>query len=211
LFTGIVEEIGSIRRAHNTGLAVAARVVLEQLALGDSVAVNGVCLTVADLTSDGFAVDVMPETLRRTNLGKLRAGDRVNLERALLPTTRLGGHFVQGHVDGTGRLTSLRPEGGALLVRVEAAPEELRYLVEKGFIAVDGASLTVVDVTDRDFGVSLVRFTQQNSTLAMKRAGDLVNLEVDILGKYVERLVRGVAQGGITGITAEYLAEQGYT
>jgi riboflavin synthase len=209
LFTGIVEEIGTVRRAGSDRLVVAARKVLEDVVLGDSIAVNGVCLTVAEYDAGSFAVGVMPETLRRTNLGGLRTGDRVNLERALRPTSRLGGHFVQGHVDGTGRLVALRPEGDALVVHIDAPEAVMRYVVEKGFIAVDGVSLTVAGADDRQFSVSLVSFTQQNITLSQRRPGQVVNLEVDILGKYVERFVRGSAAGQ-RGVTEEFLAQQGF-
>lgn len=208
MFTGIVEEIGNVRRTASTALVIAARKVLADLALGDSVAVNGVCLTVVERGVDSFAVEVMPETLRRTNLGLLRPGGRVNLERALSPTGRLGGHFVQGHVDGTGQVVALRPEGEALLVRIEAPPAIMRYVVEKGFIAVDGVSLTVVVVDERSFSVSLVGFTQRSVVLPDRRPGEVVNLEVDILGKYVERFVRGGAPG-TAGVTEEFLAEHG--
>jgi riboflavin synthase len=209
VFTGIVEEIGTVRRISGKSLAVAARKVIQNVALGDSIAVNGVCLTVVEHSADGFAVGVMPETLRRTNLGLLRPGDRVNLERALSPSSRLGGHFVQGHVDGTGRIISSRPEAEALLVRIEAPPELMRYIVEKGFVAVDGVSLTAFATDGRGFSVSLVSFTQQNVTLPQRRPGDQVNLEVDILGKYVERFVRGAAQPS-GGVTEQLLAENGF-
>ena len=208
MFTGIVEEIGTVRRATSTALAIAARTVLADLGLGDSMAVNGVCLTVIDRAAESFAVEVMPETLRRTNLGLLRPGGRVNLERALRPTGRMGGHFVQGHVDGTGEVVALHPEGGALLLRIAAPPAILRYVVEKGFIAVDGVSLTVVAADERGFAVSLVGFTQRNVILPQRRPGEAVNLEVDILGKYVERFVQGAVPRP-TGVTEEFLVEHG--
>lgn len=190
MFTGIVEEVGAVRAAGPGSLEVAARTVLTGSALGDSIAVNGACLTVARLGADWFGADVMPETLRRTNLGGLRPGDGVNLERPLSPSGRLGGHIVQGHVDGVGSVRHLESEGEALLVSI-AAPAVLRYIVEKGFIAVDGASLTVVDVGDDAFRVSLVRYTLEHTTFGRWRVGCPVNLEIDILAKYVERLLGG--------------------
>jgi len=205
MFTGIVEEIGTVRSADAGRLTVAARKVLEDIKLGDSVAVNGVCLTVVEMTSESFSVDVMPETLRRANLGSLKAGDRVNLERPLAVGGRFGGHFVQGHIDGTSRVVSVTPERDAILLRFEAPPEIMRYIVEKGFIAVDGVSLTVVECSSTAFGVSLVAYTQRNSTLGGKKPGDMVNLEVDIIAKYVERL-----RGGGSAITKEFLAEHGF-
>ncbi len=205
MFTGIVEEVGTVKSVGAGRLTVAARKVLEDIKLGDSVAVNGVCLTVVEMTSESFSVDVMPETLRRTNLGSLKAGDRVNLERPLAVGGRFGGHFVQGHIDGTSRVVSVTPERDAILLRFEAPPEIMRYIVEKGFIAVDGVSLTVVECSSTAFGVSLVAYTQRNSTLGGKKPGDMVNLEVDIIAKYVERL-----RGGGSAITKEFLAEHGF-
>ena len=208
MFTGIIEEIGRVAGRAPNKLAVRARKVLEDLKVGDSISVNGACLTVISLGRDSFEVELMPETLRRTNLGLLRAGDPVNLERALQVGGRLGGHFVQGHVDGTGRIVEIRREEGAVLMRISAPPEIMRYVVEKGFIAIDGASITVVERRDDSFLVSLVTFTLENSTLGSKRVGDLVNLEVDILAKYVERLLEG--REGRKGITLDFLAEHGF-
>ena len=205
MFTGIVEEIGSIRAARPGQLLIAAQKVLEDTRPGDSIAVNGVCLTVTEFAPDYFSVEVMPETLQRTNLGALRSGDGVNLERPLAVGGRFGGHFVQGHVDGVGRVRSVTPQGGALVLKFEAIPEITRYVVEKGFIAVDGVSLTVVQCNSTSFGVSLVRYTLENTTLSVRRPGDTMNLEVDIIAKYVERL----REGG-TGITKEFLAEHGF-
>jgi riboflavin synthase len=205
MFTGIVEEVGKVRAARPGQLTVAAQKVLEDTKLGDSIAVNGVCLTVTEVSPDSFSVDVMPETLRRTSLGALRPGDGVNLERPLAVGGRFGGHFVQGHVDGVGRVLSVTPEKEALLLKFEATQEIMRYIVEKGFIAVDGVSLTVVEYNSTSFTVSLVTFTLENTTLGGRRPGDMVNLEVDIIAKYVERL----REGG-TGITKEFLAEHGF-
>lgn len=209
MFTGIVEEIGRVRAlvaGSEPSLTVEAKTVLEDVRLGDSIAVNGVCLTVTAFDRASFTVGLMPETLRRTNLGRLRPGDRVNLERALQFGGRIGGHFVQGHVDGVGTIASVAREGEAVLMRFAAPPEVMRYVVAKGFIAVDGVSLTVVDCDRSSFSVSLVSFTQQNVTLTEKGPGQQVNLEVDILGKYVEKLSR--REGG--GITADFLAAHGF-
>ena len=208
VFTGIVEEIGTVVAASSTSLTIAARTVLDDLRLGDSIAVDGTCLTVTRREAGRFAVGLQPETLRRTTLGQARPGRRVNLERALPVGGRLGGHFVQGHVDGTGRLASVRPEDGALLVRFSVPREISRYVVAKGFIAVDGISLTVVDAEPDGFTVSLVTYTQEHVALLDKRPGDLVNLEVDILAKYVERFVG--ERGQQVGLTKEFLAEHGF-
>jgi riboflavin synthase len=206
MFTGIVEEVGTVRSAHPGRLAISATRVIEDTKEGDSISINGACLTVTEISSDSFSVDVMPETLRRTNLGLLQTGDKVNLERALAVGGRLGGHFVQGHVDDTGSVISITPEEEALLVRFEAPQDIMRYIVVKGFIAVDGVSLTVVECGNNYFDVSLVAYTQQTTNLACKRPGDVVNLEVDIMAKYVERL-RGEAR---SAITVEFLAEHGF-
>ncbi|KAG6385098.1 hypothetical protein SASPL_153924 [Salvia splendens] len=198
LFTGIVEEMGTIKhlgfdQPDSFTMKIQAKTVLEGVHLGDSIAVNGTCLTVTefDTVSSEFSVGLAPETLRKTSLGELESGSLVNLERALSPSTRMGGHFVQGHVDGTGEIMELRPEGDSLWVKVKVGREILRYIVPKGFIAVDGTSLTVVDVFDDEgcFNFMLVAYTQQKVVIALKKVGQKVNLEVDILGKYVERLL----------------------
>lgn len=193
MFTGIIEEIGIMESlselAGGWSLTVKARDVLEGTSLGHSLAVNGVCLTVTGLTGDKFTVGLSPETLRRANLGALRPGDGVNLERSLAANGRIGGHFVQGHVDGMGEVRAFRPEGDSLWVTVGAAPELLRYIVPKGYIAVDGVSLTVVDVFPDAFTFMLVAYTQQQITLPRKPVDSRVNLEVDILGKYAEKFI----------------------
>jgi riboflavin synthase len=206
MFSGIVEELGRVRAAGKGQLTVAAQKVLDGTRPGDSIAVNGACLTVNAVGDRTFSVEVMPETLRRTNLGDLRPGDSVNLERALAVGGRLGGHFVQGHVDGTGRVVSLTPEGEAVLMKISASSEVMHYLVEKGFIAVDGVSLTIIERDATSFSVSLVTYTRHNTTLGDKRLGDLVNLEVDIIAKYVERL----ASRDRPAITPKFLAEHGF-
>jgi len=204
MFTGIVEEMGTIQRATPPRLVISADKVMEGLAVGDSICVHGACLTVTQRHEGSFTVELMPETRRRTTLGSLSRGDRVNLERALAVGGRLGGHFVQGHVDATGRVVSVVPEAEAVLVRIHAPPQVMRYVVEKGFIAVDGVSLTVVDREETSFRVSLVRYTLEVTTLGRLRPGQTVNLEADILAKYVER----VAQPG--GLTEASLADKGF-
>ncbi|KAK9285095.1 hypothetical protein L1049_024280 [Liquidambar formosana] len=198
LFTGIVEEMGEIKQlgtAEHGGfdMKIHAKTVLEDVNLGDSIAINGTCLTVTEFDTQlsEFTVGLSPETLRKTSLIELVPGSFVNLERALKPSTRMGGHFVQGHVDGTGEIVALEPEGDSLWVKVRTAPELLKYIVPKGFIAVDGTSLTVVDVFDEEecFNFMLVAYTQRKVVIPLKKVGQKVNLEVDILGKYVERLL----------------------
>ena len=206
MFTGIVEEVGRVTAALSGMLTVTAGSVLQGVEPGCSMAVNGVCLTVTDLTNTSFSVDVMPETLRRTNLGLLEAGDGVNLERPLAVGGRLGGHFVQGHVDDTGRVASITPEGEAMMVAIEAAPGVMHYVVEKGFIAVDGVSLTIVNRDAVSFRVSLVDYTLKHTTLGGRRVGDRVNLEVDIIAKYVEQINRKPG----AGVTVDFLSEHGF-
>lgn len=188
MFTGLIEEQGRVLTLPRNGkLSLAASKVTEGLALGDSIAVNGVCLTVSAFSGQRFTADVMPETLHRSNLGELRTGSLVNLERALPATGRFGGHFVSGHIDGVGSLLSVRPEGNALIFSIRAAPELLRGIVEKGSVAIDGISLTVVEVTETLFSVSVIPHTAAVTTLAGKRPGDRLNLETDMIGKYVLR------------------------
>jgi riboflavin synthase len=191
VFTGLVAGMGSVEAVEEDGEGVRLRVSTPlgaELAPGDSVAVNGVCLTAVDPSPDGFRADVMAETLRRSSLGPLGAGDHVNLELPLRASDRLGGHIVQGHVDGTGTVDSTTDEGFARVVRIAAGPEVLRYVVEKGSIAIDGVSLTVASVDDRGFTVSLIPETLERTTLGQAVAGRVVNLEVDVLAKYVEKL-----------------------
>ena len=192
MFTGLVASTGTVRAVEPDGdgarIAVATQLAGE-LAAGDSIAVNGVCLTAVDPSSTGFRADVMAETLRRSSLGPLAEGDAVNLELPLRAGDRLGGHVVQGHVDGTGTVAELRDEGFARLVRIDCEPSLLRYVVEKGSIAVDGVSLTVADLDERSFTVSLIPETLERTTLGLASPGRVVNLEVDVLAKYVEKLV----------------------
>ena len=206
MFTGIVEEIGRIASAQSNNLVISTGDVLRGMEVGGSIAVNGVCLTITNFDSDSFSVDIMPETLKQTNLGLLGAGDEVNLERPLTLGKPLGGHLVQGHIDDMGRVASVTWEGEAMLIRFEAPPEVMRYLVEKGFIAVDGVSLTVVTRDTSSFQVSVVDFTRRHTTLGSRQVGDTVNLEVDIIAKYVEQF----NQPRRTGITVDFLQEQGF-
>lgn len=190
MFSGIVEEVGTVARVEGDTITISAGRVLEDTREGSSIAVNGVCLTVTSLEGGAFSVRVVPETLRRTNLGSLRPGDRVNLERPLQFGGRVGGHLVQGHIDATARLAAVAPEGNSLLMRFEAPRHLRRYIVEKGFVALDGVSLTVAGVEPSGFTVAVIPYTRDNTVLGLRRPGDLVNLEVDILAKYLEQLLR---------------------
>ena len=193
MFTGIIEEIGKIKRISLSGksgsLEIAANVVLEGTKIGDSIAVNGVCLTVTSLSETSFTADVMAETLRRSSLGSLTAGSSVNLERAMSAQGRFGGHIVSGHIDGTGKISKMKKEENAVWVFIEAKAAILSLIVEKGSIAIDGISLTVVSVTDSEFSVSVIPHTSKETTLLSKKAGDFVNLENDIVAKYVQKLL----------------------
>jgi riboflavin synthase len=193
MFSGIVQEIGEVvaleREGEQVRLHVRAPRTAPRLAIGDSVAVDGVCLTATNLDGEVFTAGLAPETLRRTNLGTLRPGARVNLEPARRAGDPMGGHYVQGHVDGVGTIVADTPEGDSRRLRFRAPPELLRYVVVKGFIAVDGISLTVTECDDESFGVALIAHTQEVTTLGEKTVGDTVNLEVDVVAKYVERLI----------------------
>ena len=206
MFTGIVEEIGTVKETSRDRLAFEANIILEGIKVGDSIAVNGVCLTVVTSENRGFSVNVMPETLRRTNLGILHYNDRVNLERALVLGGRLGGHLVLGHVDDTGEVMDVTTEETAHLMRISAPARLMPYIVDKGFIAVDGISLTIVDFNDFSFVVSLVAYTMEYTTLGRKRPGSVVNLEADIIAKYVENLREQKRQG----LNLEFLREYGF-
>jgi riboflavin synthase len=212
MFTGIIEELGTIK-AVNKGresatLKIGAEKVVEGLNLGDSVAVNGVCLTVIDFGRTGFSAEVMAETLRKSNLGKLKSGDKVNLERAMRLGDRLGGHLVAGHVDATGTIKSTAREDIATVFTVEAPEEILRYVIAKGSVAIDGISLTVVDYDKKSFRVSIIPHTASQTTLGFKKSGDTVNLEADMLAKFVERLLAGRA--GKEGIDKDFLGRHGF-
>lgn len=226
MFTGIVEEKGRIKHMQTSGtsgsIAIQARKVLEGTKIGDSIAVNGICLTVTSLQADGFTADVMAETMRRSSLGKLNAGAEVNLERAMAADGRFGGHIVSGHIDGVGTIESMTREENAVWVRISTKSEILRLIVEKGSITIDGISLTVAKVDESCFEVSVIPHTGEETTLLGKKAGDLVNLENDVIGKYVERLLGlgGASGGGQSGnadnakqesnLNMEFLMEYGF-
>ena len=188
MFTGIVEEIGRIKSVEPKHLTIVASKVMSDLKVSDSINVNGTCLTVTSRDDASFSVDVVPETLRRTNLGALKEGSPVNLERPLAVSDRFGGHIVQGHVDGTATVESITDDSEALLVKFQAPPPIMRYVVEKGFITVDGTSLTVVNCGIDSFTVTIIPFTRDNTVFADRKVGDTVNIETDIIAKYVERL-----------------------
>ena len=191
MFTGIVEEIGRVTEAGPDRLVIEAPGVTRDLKVSDSICLNGACLTVTSRKGGTFAVDVVPETLRRTNLGTLNRDDPVDLERPLAIGGRFGGHVVQGHVDGTATVESIRHEGDALLLAFRAPQSIMRYIVEKGFVAVDGTSLTVVNCDSQSFLVTIIPYTRDNTVLGTRRVGDSVNVEADIIAKYVERLASG--------------------
>ena len=195
MFTGIVEEVGRIVAIGEGGLIVEADVTLGETRIGDSLSVNGACLTVTEMTDSRVSFDVMPETLRRTAMNVLKPGSPINLERAVTFNSRLGGHLVQGHVDGTGTVAEITPEADARLVRITTPPEVMRYLVEKAFIAVNGISLTVMGLDEESFTVSLVRHTYENTDLGEAYVGMPVNLETDIFAKYAEKLLQGDREG----------------
>ena len=190
MFTGIVEEVGSVVSISNDGMTVRAEAVMSDLKLGDSISVNGACLTAVSISSSVFSVDLSPETMRRTSLGDLVAGGVVNLERALSASDRMGGHIMQGHVDGTGRITSTKEDGDSVIYRVRAPKRLMPYIVEKGFIAVDGISLTVVKVGTSSFTLAVIPYSLRNTNLHALSIGARVNLEADILAKYVENLLK---------------------
>ena len=189
MFTGIVEELGVVAKISDNAMTVQASKVTEDLKLGDSISVNGTCLTAVNFSRTEFSVDLSPETMRRTSLGQLSVGSPVNLERALLATDRMGGHIVQGHVDGTGRVMSRRVDGDSILFRIRVPKRLNPYIVEKGFVAVDGISLTVVKRGASSFTLAVIPYTLNNTNLASVSVGDRVNLEADILAKYVESLL----------------------
>ncbi len=200
MFTGIIEEIGSVQQLSAKGLAVQAKDVLAGTGLGDSISVNGACLTVIDMAKSGFTVEIMPETKRLTNIGDLRVGDGVNLERALPAQGRLGGHFVQGHVDAVGKVVSLQPDGEAVILSIKAPEDVLKYLVKKCFVAVNGVSLTVTDCSASQFSVSLVSYSRLKTNLGTLKQGNKVNLEIDIIAKYIEKFYHPGKQEGIISL-----------
>jgi len=219
MFTGIVEEIGTIKSikmgAHSAVLAIEADKILTDISLGDSIAVNGVCLTVISYNKTGFEADVMHETLNRSSLGKLKNGSKVNLERAMIANGRFGGHIVSGHVDGIGTIAEVTKDDNAVWYRISTEPSVLKYIVEKGSITIDGISLTVAGVSEFDFSVSIIPHTASVTILGMKKSGDIVNLENDIIGKYVEKLLslNDNTDNNVkkkSSITKEFLLENGF-
>ena len=216
MFTGIVEEIGVIQGIKNgeksSKILVKANKVLNKTKLGDSICTNGVCLTVTNIIGDTFEADVMAETIRRSNLSKLSIGSKVNLERALSLETRLGGHIVSGHIDGIGEIVSLVKEDNATWVSIKASSEILKYVVEKGSIAIDGISLTVAYIDSEIFKVSIIPHTGEETILLKKKCGDTVNLECDVIGKYVEKLLGLAKKEDIkkTSISESFLRENGF-
>ncbi len=197
MFTGIIEEIGKVkaiaRHANSIQLTVAVKKILDDIHVGDSICTNGVCLTVTTFDNVSYTADVMPETMNRTNFKDLRINDMVNVERAMPADGRFGGHIVSGHIDGTGVISKMTHDDKAIRVKIETRPEILRYIVEKGSITIDGISLTVTDVSNYDFGVSIIQHTQDETTLTKKKVGDTVNLENDIVGKYIEKFVGNIS------------------
>lgn len=223
MFTGIVEELGTVRRvlpgAQAGKIAIGAHKVLEDVHIGDSIAVNGVCLTVVSVGDDEFVADIMPETMRTSNLGHLKVGDAVDLERAMPAHGRFGGHIVSGHIDGVGRISSLRRERNAVIVTIEVPAHIMALVVHKGSIAIDGVSLTVAAATSTSLSVSLIPHTAAETVLLLKRVGDSVNLETDVVGKYVQKLLGGAgglaakpAQASIShqNLSWEYLQANGF-
>lgn len=215
MFTGIVEEIGTIRKMrpgpHSMILEIGADTVLDGTRVGDSIAVNGICLTVTSRNPGSFTVDVMHETLDRSSLSRMTSGSRVNLERAMRAGGRFGGHIVSGHIDSTGQIIGIQKDDNAVWFQIQADPEVMRYVVEKGSIAIDGISLTVAKVQEDSFSVSIIPHTISQTILGERKTGDLVNLETDIIGKYVEKmLTRPAAQKKDSGITMELLAQYGF-
>lgn len=214
MFTGIVEELGTVKQVVSGSawgqIEIAGQKVLEGTKLGDSIAVNGVCLTVTNLRSDSFTADVMAETMRRSNLGSLKKGDQVNLERAMAADGRFGGHMVSGHIDGTGVISQMKQEGNAVWVTVDTSEELMRLIVEKGSIAIDGISLTVAKEMPGAFQVSIIPHTGEETTLLKKKTGAVVNLENDMIGKYVEKLMRKESEGGGSSLTLDFLKQHGF-
>lgn len=216
MFTGIVEEMGKIVRvekgAKSSRLTVSGNKIFSDLKLGDSVATNGVCLTVTSFSKGIFTADVMNETLKRSNLGELRQGSMVNLERAMIANGRFGGHIVSGHIDGTGVITKIEQDDIAVWYTIRADRKIMKYIIEKGSVAIDGISLTIAKVTDNDFSVSLIPHTAKETVLGYKKTGDTVNLENDVVGKYIEHFLsfKEEPETKSSGITKEFLLKAGF-
>lgn len=214
MFTGLVEELGKVksivRGSKSVQLTIAASTVLSDVKIGDSIAVNGTCLTVVSHTTASFTADVMPETVNRTVLAALKIGDTVNLERTLRVGDRLGGHIVSGHIDGTGVIRSKLRNDNAIIIAIDADPDIMRYIIPKGSIAIDGISLTVVECTTTWFSVSLIPHTAAMTTLGIKKPGEIVNLENDIFGKYIERFLNYPQKETKTTVTTDFLLQNGF-
>lgn len=220
MFTGIIEEVGKItaviKGQRSSQLWVQGAVIIDDLKLGDSVAVNGVCLTVSQLRGNKWMADVMSETLNRSNLGDLKGGSAVNLERAMPANGRFGGHMVAGHIDGTGHIVQITKDDNAVIFEIKAPPKIRRYIIEKGSIAIDGISLTVIEITVDSFKVSIIPHTVKQTILGIKKPGDLVNLENDLVGKYIESLLLNPSpktdrnQEKTGGLTIDFLTEAGF-
>ena len=207
IFTGIIEEVGRLKNFDGGRIEIICAEILSDVKIGDSISANGICLTVVDSGENYFAADVMPETFKKTSLSELKRGGEVNLERALKLDSRLGGHIVSGHVDGVGKILKIRPEGNALLIEVAAENSLLKQIAAKGSVALDGISLTVVDAYAEKFSVSMIPHTRSVTNFKSKRVGSLVNIETDILAKYLERLINFRAQ---STIDKSFLEENGF-
>lgn len=214
MFTGIVEEIGSIEKiqqhANSCILTIQAEKVLSDVALGDSIAVNGICLTVTSFSTSAFTVDVMPETIKSTSLRSLQVGSFVNLERAMAADGRFGGHFVTGHVDGVGKIISKRPVENAVYFEISVPDHLLKYMILKGSVAVDGTSLTIFDVSSNSFTLSLIPHTLANTVLGKKGVGEIVNIECDMIGKYIEHFMKKQTKEKPSELTKQFLQENGF-
>lgn len=214
MFTGIIEEIGNItairKGTHSSHLTIEADLVLEGTKIGDSIAVNGVCLTVTSMSGKNFTADVMHETLDRSTMAKLTHGSPVNLERAMPMGGRFGGHIVSGHIDGVGQIRSILRDDNATVYTIEADSSILRYIIRKGSVTIDGISLTVKDVTDRDFSVSIIPHTKMQTTLSRRQIGDNVNIENDCIGKYIEKLMAPTSDQTSGGLSREFLLQHGF-
>lgn len=211
MFTGIIEEVGTIASVQRSGMSIqmniSAKTILEDVHIGDSIAVNGVCLTVVSFTSSSFAVDVMPETIKATSLQSVKNGSPVNLERAMASNGRFGGHFVSGHIDGTGTIVGKRREANAVYYTIETTPQLLRYCIQKGSIAIDGTSLTIFGLNDTSLMISLIPHTLSYSVVGQKGIGEIVNIECDLVGKYIERFMTTTKK---SSITEGFLRDNGY-
>ncbi len=215
MFTGIIEEIGTIRAiqwgSKSAVLTIGASNILDDIKIGDSINTNGACLTVTSFTKDEFSVDVMAETMRRTNLEKLRIGSRVNLERALKLSDRLGGHLVSGHIDGTGTISNIKKEDNAIWVSIKSSTDVLRYIIHKGSVALDGISLTVAAISNESFQVSIIPHTGVQTTLLTKRINETINIECDQVGKYIEKfLLNNAGNNQHSSIDMEFLKDNGF-